>query len=326
MSGTPHRLDNYVGLIGSTTATPVTLNQRVVRVDTNGRLEVIIFGAGAVTDVNLLQVAGTAVVEAGLAGVQAIGGPEADGAAAVSNPVQIAGVDGAGNIEALLTDTDGRPQDDIDRIGGTDVVATGVAGMMPVAGDVADDAASSASNPVKVGAVADQVPSTVADDDLVHLITDLERYLRIVSKSFDTLTASDKVAVQNTIASDRDYAAQTIANVSNQAAVKTNYPSDAGLEIGNRDFISAILSLEDVTSVTTEVSNDGTNWVDCSASPVDAATGLNGYAAAHWTSAAGVTTHFAADWEKCGYRYIRWGVTPPNATNTILITVIARAH
>lgn len=44
------------------------------------------------------------------ASAEQIQGTAADGATAVGNPVQIGGVSGSGNVEALLTDTSGRPQ------------------------------------------------------------------------------------------------------------------------------------------------------------------------------------------------------------------------
>lgn len=274
-------------------------------------------------DVNLIEVAGTAVIEGGVAGLLAVGGADADGAAVTANPLLMGGQDALGNLYALLVDTDGRPQDDIDRIGGTDVVATGVAGMMPVAGDVGDNVAASASNPVKLGAVADQVPSAVVDARFVNLITDLERYLRVASKAYDPLVAADLVSVQNTIASDRDPSV-VIVNAGAIAA-SASLPSTAGIEIGNRNFLAVILQLEDVTSVAWEVSNDGVIWSDASGSPVDNLTGVNGYAAGYWTSAAGVTTVFAADWEKIRFRFLRFTVTVPNATNNVTIHIVSGA-
>lgn len=213
----------------------------------------------------------------------------------------------------------------IAQVGGNTVAGTGVNGMLGVAGDVADDDTASASYPVKIGAVADQVPSSVADGDMVHLITDLERYLRTVDKSYDALIDALKVAVTNTIATDHDEAPQSIADETNAAAATVNYPSDSGIEIGNRSFLSWTMRLNDITSVAFQVSNDGTVWIDASKQPVDAAQGTNGHAATHYTSAAGVNTDFACDWERCGYRYIRWQVVTPNATNAFEILLMQRA-
>jgi hypothetical protein len=451
-------------------------------VDTDGRLQVDI-AATIDPDINLAEVGGNAVVSAGVNGLLAVGGGAADGGAASGHPVQVGGKDGAGNVQSLLTDTDGRPQNDVDRWGGTDVLTGGVAGSpgigglaadgaaaagnpvqvggvepaggkvyalmvdnsgrlmtdldrvggvdvvdggvsgalgvggplahsaavgaanpvmagaeaanfdgsalpnavsegdvtrvkatmsgvpfaflvnedgsatpqvpeataageglqvsldngtnsvfaqgdtsgnLKVVGTIADDAAADASAPVKGGAVADEVPSSAADGDLVHLITDLERYLRVVSKAYDSLTGQDLVSA-NTAADDRDESAQVLADVSDAAADTYYYPSSAGVEIGNRTFLSFILAIEDVTSVAFEVSNDGTAWVDGTKSVVDAAEGANGYAAAHFTEPDTATVYFAADWERCGYRYIRCAVVVPDGTNECEITLFQRS-
>lgn len=259
-----------------------------------------------VADVNLAEVAGTATVTAGLAGLLAVGGSAADGVAPTGNPILCAGIGEDGNTYTILVDQNGNTQ---------------------VVGTVADDAAQDSTAPVKGGAVADQVPTSVANDDMVHLITDLERYLRIVSRAYDSLTDSDKVVVQNTIASDRDESAQSIADVVNQAAGTTNYPSDDGVEIGNRDFLSMIYSLNDVTSVAIEGSNDRATWVPITGGATRVADGVSasGTTAATYTSGAGVDTDFALYWEKFGWRYIRWSVAVPNNTNTIEITLFQRA-
>jgi hypothetical protein len=307
-----HKLDNYVGLIGSIAAGSPTTTQRFVRVDANGRLE-IVFAAGVIGDVNLVQIAGNAVASAGVNGMLAVGGDVPDDAAAsASYPLKMGGL-----YEASQTS-----RDDGDIV----TIAVDDLGNTRIVGIAADDAASDATAPVKIGAVADQVPSSVSDDDQVHLITDLERFLRIVSKAYDSLTASDKVSVQNTIASDRDEAAQTIADVTDVAAATVNYPSDAGIEIGNRDLLAFLITIQDVTSVTFEVSNDGTIWADYTGSVIDDGSGANGNAPAFWTSAAGVTTDFAATLDRCRFRYLRLGVLFPNNTNGAEITLIAGAN
>ena len=121
-------------------------------------------------------------------------------------------------------------------------------------GGVADNVADDATNPVKIGGVANQVPSSVADGDRAQLITDLERFLRIVSKSYDSVAAADRVS-SNTIADDRDNAAQVFAADTNVAATTTYYPSSAGYEIGNRDHVTAQLVMSDNTT-SLQASND----------------------------------------------------------------------
>jgi len=351
-----------IPLIGSVVRWAFSTNLRAVRVDDQGRLDVVI-GGGATVDVNLQQVAGTATVEGGVSGSLGVGGLAAQDAAAAGNPnaigLEAADFDGAAFPNTVDTEGDIiRPKASLSGVqynmlvnedgsatpqapegtaagegiqisldDGTDTVfAQGdTSGNLQIVGPVQDDVAAGSDAPVKGAAVADQVPSSVTDGDLVHLIADLERYLRIRDKAYDALTASNKVAVQNTIASDRDTAAQVLCDVSNIAAATVNYPSDAGVEIGNRTFLSFILSLNDITSVAFEVSNDGTTWVDASEPLVDDSTGQNGYAATHWTAGVG-NVDFGADWEKCGFRYIRLAVTFPNNTNTAEITLIARAN
>jgi hypothetical protein len=82
-------------------------------------------------------------------------------------------------------------------IDGNSVSSGGVTGVIPVTGDVADDAAASASYPVKVGAVADDVPTAVADGDQVHLITDLYRRLRVVVEG-DSETDTNLIEISGT--------------------------------------------------------------------------------------------------------------------------------
>ncbi len=170
--------------------------------------------------------------------------------------------------------------------------------------------------------VVDAVPSVFADGTLVRLITDTERYLRTISKAHDTLLAADLTATVNPESANRDAAPQVICNETDLAA-SANFPSDAGIEIGDRDFLSFTLSLNDVTSVAFEVSNEGTNWADETESVV--AEGASGHAKAYFTSAAGVTTLFACYWPRCGFRYVRCAVVIPNATNVIYIDLIQRA-
>ena len=211
---------------------------------------------------------------------------------------------------------------DVTLITGNAVVGTGVAGMMPAAGDVADGGPVSGSNPLKIGAVADEVPSAVADGEVVHLITDLERFLRVVDKAHDVLVAAELVACVNPDSSNRDAAAQIVCDEANLAA-SAAFPSAAGIEIGDQSGLAFILSLEDVTSVLFGVSNDGVVWDDATAQLM--ADGALGRAPAYFTSGAGVTTIFSCTWD-CGHNFIRCYVTVPNATNTIYIDLIQRAR
>lgn len=70
-------------------------------------------GTNNIGDVDILSApVGASAIE--------IQGPAADGAAAVGDPLQMGGVDGAGNVQRLLTDTDGHLQIDVLSGGGAD--------------------------------------------------------------------------------------------------------------------------------------------------------------------------------------------------------------
>ena len=186
-------------------ATPVTADGEPValRLNSNSELLVTVGSGGGVTEVQ---------------------GPDADGAASTGNPILIAGEDGAGNVETILTDTDGRPQNDIDRWGGTDVPSAGVAGVVAIGGTSADDAVADATNPVKVGAVADDVLSAVSDGDAVHVITDLYRNLRVRPTGFDETTDTIRTASTNQEADRTRY--NSIAAVTNSADGTFDYYID----------------------------------------------------------------------------------------------------
>lgn len=178
----------------------------------------------------------------------------------------------------------------------------------------------------QIWAVVDEVLSAVADGTVVPLVTDTYRRLWVRTAGYDSLTDTIKGSV-NTMADDRDEAAQVIADETGEAVATINYPSDNGIEIGNRPFLSWVMRCNDVTSVAFEVSNDRVEWADGTGGPVlvDDADGQNGHTSTDFTSAAGVDTVFALDWEKCGFRYIRWAVTYPNVTNEFECTLIQRA-
>lgn len=304
-------------LIGSTTKTDYSAEKRLIRCDDDGYLEVTFSGGSG--DVNIAEVGGNTVVDAGVNGMLGVAGdvPDDDPASA-SNPLKVGGV-ADDEVSAVADGDQVHFVTDLYRR-----MRTVVDNLVTVAGDVADDAPSTSTEPVKIGAVADEVESLVADDDMVHLITDLYRRLRVVSAAFDTLTESDKVSVQNTIASDRDTSAQTIADESD-AADPSYYPSSDGLEIGNRDRMNFICSIEG-GDLSFEASNDGSTWVDVSKTMVDDEQGTSGYDSTHYTSASGTTTDFAVSVFALGYRYIRLKWEPSDATSTIEVTLMQRAN
>ena len=135
------------------------------------------------------------------------------------------------------------------------------------------------------------------------------------------MTESDKVSVQNTIASDRDEDPVTVASATNESAGTSYFPSSSGQLVGNRPNLSFVLSITDVTSVAFEVSNDQSTWVDQTEDVIE--TGSNGHAKTYFT-AGGTAVNFAPKWT-CGWKYFRLAVVYPDATNVIAADVIARA-
>lgn len=105
-------------------------------------------------------VSGTVTANAGT-GTFTVGGTAADGAAASGNPVQVGGVDGAGNAQRLLTDTTGALQADIESIaaGNNNIGDVDVATI--AAGDNNIGNVDVVTGPT--GATAFQVQGTVAD-------------------------------------------------------------------------------------------------------------------------------------------------------------------
>jgi len=304
----------YFGVAGSTVpdtpgvTIPDPANHRRLRCDANGYLEVIA-GGGAPMDVNLAEVAGTATVEGGVAGAQGVGGLAADNSAAAGNP----------NLEGGLYEATPVARDDGDVVS---IAVDPYGNQKAVGTQAADVAVDDATFPVKVGAVIRNVLVAVTDGRINNLLVDLLGRLHVRSAAFDELVDADKEACVNPDSANHDAAAQIVCDETNLAA-SADFPSSAGIEVGDRDLLSFMLSLNDVTSVAFEISNDGVIWDDGTENVV--ARGASGRLATYFTSAAGVTTIFSCDWEKCGFRYIRCEVTVPNATNVIYIDLIQRA-
>ncbi|MFA4974820.1 MAG: hypothetical protein WC683_19640 [bacterium] len=189
-------------------------------------------------------------------------------------------------------------------------------------GATADDAADTAAlNPMKIGAVVDQVVVAASDADMVHLITDLYRRLRVVSAAYDDVAAADRVSA-NTTADDRDESAQVWANETLAAVTPVYYPSSSGQEIGNRPWLTIQIGIRDGT-LTFESSNDGTAWTDVTRMVVDRGQGGGGYAS--WIEVADAATVYYQLELTVGARYVRALWTPDDATSTIIINVMARA-
>jgi hypothetical protein len=72
-------MSGLFGMIASTVRREVSDNGRIPKCDDDGRFEVVTAAGGATQDVNLVEVAGDAVLNGGIAGAQSIGGTNADG-------------------------------------------------------------------------------------------------------------------------------------------------------------------------------------------------------------------------------------------------------
>jgi hypothetical protein len=266
-------------------------------------------------DSSLTQINGNTALTGGANGSLGTGGLAAHDGAATGNPNRIAGVYRSaapsvddGDIVDFWSDSAGRIHSICE-------------------GAVADDVAATSSSPVKMGGVVDVVPADTTDGDMVHLITDLQRYLRVVSKSFNSLTSADQVETLNTDGTDYDQTGLTDADESNLAADTYYYPSSNGRAIGTRRHLGWALSLNDITSCELEITVDGgTTWIPITASLIDRGTNLTGYAATHFTSAAGVDTDFYVEIElgTVALTY-RWKVVVPNNTETHKIIKVGRA-
>ena len=112
--------------------------------------------------------------------------------------------------------------------------------------------------------------------------------------------------------------------MTNIAVAATPYPSAAGFEVGDRSFLTFHMRMRDgVFDIQT--SNDGTNWVLATKSPVDLAEGTNGYDNTHYAEADVAVTDFMIDWERVGARYCRVLFTPSDATNSFVCYLMQRA-
>jgi len=310
-------------------------NTRSVRCDAQGRLEVVA-GAGVPVDVNIIQVAGTAVEEGGIAGSLGVGGLAAHDAAAEGDPVQVGGVYvaapgnvGDGDAARFLTDINGRLAIDLQRLNSVALAGAGVDGVFVVGGDTADDAAESLLYPLKMGAVGSQNPlaDSIDDGDMGKLLVDLQRHLRTVPRSYNPTTDADKVENQNLISDDYDESPIVIANVSDIAVARTNYPSDDGQPIGSRNRFGWIVGMRD-GEFDLEISNGDGNWVVATRTMYDVVEGQGGYtAAAHYTEADVTTEYWGVTWQDLiEFTHYRFAFTPNNVTSIFYVLAMSRAN
>lgn len=143
-------------------------------------------------------------------------GTAADGAAAVGSPVQVGGKDGAGNVQALLTGTDGAPL---------------------VGGNIAHDAVDS-GNPLKLGGkAASSLPAAVAAGDRVDAYFDLNGRLKV---NLDTAIDETNDSIRATKLGTLTDRSGTIAvNATAQSMMAAN-SSRRYLFIQNNDTVSTL--------------------------------------------------------------------------------------
>jgi len=117
LTGTPHLLGTYVTALTASAGFSFPCLSRFIRVtfttggSVTGYLRQAQWQAAYTTSpiaYNVSQLGGTAVVTGGVAGIQAVGGNIAVGAAPTANPVLSGGVDTSGLTRRVLTDTAGR--------------------------------------------------------------------------------------------------------------------------------------------------------------------------------------------------------------------------
>ena len=157
-------------------------------------------------------------------------------------------------------------------------------------------------------------------------VTDLERFIRVVDKAHDVTTVSQKVFNQNLDSSNHDPTSTALYSQTNLSGPATHYaPSAAGQAFGDRNKVGWIVGIRDV-DFDLEVSNDGTNWENVTASLVDNATTLSGYDNTYFTEPDVATVYFAVSYlNNCGFRLYRFVFTTGDATNVANIYPFSRS-
>jgi len=252
--------------VNAITGAPTSVRIRLMAISPWTAMSLAVTGAlgGIATNVNLIQVAGTNILTGGVAGSQGIGGLAADGAAAVGNPVPVAGVDAAGNTQTVSVDTDG---------------------LVVVAGAVLDGVADS-GNPVPIGAVVDEILSVYADGDRAALITDTLKRLRVRAASYDDVSIAEQIVAKN--GDWTMFGAATLADVTNGTDGTYYYyvPMDLFQKFAFQyDFAGGAAGAGVVMTVEATVQDDGTAQASCAYEDVS----LTVLGAANITVAGGAT-------------------------------------
>jgi hypothetical protein len=236
------------------------------------------------TDNDLTLIGGTSVVTAGVNGLLAVGGNVAHDSADAGNPLKIGAKASTSEPAAVANN---------DRV---DLYADEYGYLQAkVYGAAADDAASDATNPVKIGAVADDVVSAVADDDAVHLITDLYRRLRVIDATYDSLQDANAIVSRN--GPEQHYEYETLLDEDNIAQATYYYYWDMS---SYRKFgFQFVLAGTPTITLEGTVQADGTVPASCTYDDITNSV----FGVANWTA----STSGCDNAEKtAGYHYLRF--------------------
>jgi hypothetical protein len=210
------------------------------------------------------------------------------------------------------------------QVGSNAVHTGGLNGLLGVGGtQAADTAAKDASFPVQVGQVIRDVLTAITDGRTENFLADTRGRTHIRAASFDDLTQSDRVAVQNTIASDRTETPMVWADETDLAVATHYFPSSAGHEIQGREHLSFAVEMRDGT-LTVEAMSDNGSWGDISESIYDLVAGADSFASWVEGDVATVTYMLEVNQKRLGFQYVRLVFVPGDATNIFEAYTMAR--
>jgi hypothetical protein len=237
-----------------------------------------------------------------------------------------------GVFRAIRTDDEGRLETvvpagttadvNLQEVNGTTVVEGGVSGLLAIAGNVAN-AITDVGNPVKVGARALAILTSVLNNQRSDLITDLNQRLWTRPASYNELVDAIRASV-NTIAQDYSSGFDIWIDSTNVGAT-TYYPDVNGWEVGTHTFLTLVFTIEDGT-MEFEIYN-GSNWVDATAMMVWTANGSNGWSGTNFTEpGTGTPLDFAVSWDRLRFYKLRAKFTRSDPANTVKIYAMYGAN
>jgi hypothetical protein len=254
-------------------------------VDEGDRAQISLTLAGRQrVDADLTKLNGTVLVEGGVSGLMAFAGNVAHDGVDVGHPVKIGGK--ASTSEPVAVANADRVNAYYDE--------NGYQYNKPV-GTVADDAASDAVAPIKIGAIADDVLSAVSDGDMVHNITDLYRRLRTVDATYDSLQDANVTVSRN--GPEQHYEYETLLNQDNIAQGTYYYYIDM---TSYRKFgFQFVLGGTPTITLEGTVQADGTVQASCTYEDITNAV----FSVANWTASDSGCDNAE---KTSGYHYLRF--------------------